>query len=174
MLQEHAEDVKYVVWKPDGEVLASASYDNTIKMWKDDDGDWFCFQTLVGHTSTVWAIDFNQSGDILVSVGDDHTVRIWNLVVGTWQLHDTLTLTHTLYSVSWSKITNIIAVCGSDNKIRLIEISSDGKAVAKETITNPHGLSDVNHVVWCPLANFKDLLISSGDDSNVKIWQMYQ
>jgi WD40 repeat protein len=65
VLQEHAQDVKMVVWHPTEDILASASYDDTIKIWKEDDDDWYCSDTLLGHTSTVWACDFNPKGDKL-------------------------------------------------------------------------------------------------------------
>lgn len=62
-MQEHSQDVKMVAWHPHKEVLASASYDDTIKIWREDDDDWYCSDTLQGHTSTVWALDFDASGD---------------------------------------------------------------------------------------------------------------
>ena len=42
------QDVKMVAWHPDGDVLASASYDDTIKLWIESDDEWICAQTLVG------------------------------------------------------------------------------------------------------------------------------
>ena len=45
--------------------MASASYDDTIKIWRDDEDDWYCSDTLEGHESTVWAIDFDKTGDYL-------------------------------------------------------------------------------------------------------------
>ena len=46
-------------------ILASASYDDTIRLWKDEDDDWYSFQTLTAHSSTVWCVDFNQDGTML-------------------------------------------------------------------------------------------------------------
>ena len=42
------QDVKAVVWHPDGEILVSCSYDDTIKLWKESDDEWVCEQTLTG------------------------------------------------------------------------------------------------------------------------------
>lgn len=45
----HAGDVKMVAWHPGGELLASCSYDDTIKLWACLGGDeWECAQTLEG------------------------------------------------------------------------------------------------------------------------------
>ncbi len=53
-MQMHAavvQDVKMVAWHPDGELLASASYDDSIKLWRDVGDEWECVQTLSGETS---------------------------------------------------------------------------------------------------------------------------
>ena len=35
-------------WHPQGEVLVSASYDDSIKLWVEEDDEWICAQTLAG------------------------------------------------------------------------------------------------------------------------------
>jgi WD40 repeat protein len=47
------------------QMLASASYDDTIRMWRADDDDWACCNVLEGHESTVWGVDFDSSGERL-------------------------------------------------------------------------------------------------------------
>lgn len=42
------QDVKTVHWHPQGEVLVSASYDDSIKLWAEEDDEWICTQTLAG------------------------------------------------------------------------------------------------------------------------------
>jgi WD40 repeat protein len=51
-------------------VLASCSYDDTVRIWQEDNDDWYCAATLTGHTSTVWGIAFDPTGDRL---GTMHT-----------------------------------------------------------------------------------------------------
>jgi cytosolic iron-sulfur protein assembly protein CIAO1 len=45
------------------QILLSCSYDDTIKVWKEDEDDWACHETLSGHTSSVWEMAFNATGD---------------------------------------------------------------------------------------------------------------
>lgn len=70
-----------VCWHPKGEVLVSCSYDDSIKVWVEDDGEWECAQTLagpgLGHSSTVWGVAFDASGQRMVSCSDDLTLKIW-------------------------------------------------------------------------------------------------
>ncbi len=76
-----AQDVKMVAWHPKGEVLVSCSYDDSIKVWVDCDGEWECAQTLagpgLGHSSTVWGLAFDMEGKRMVSCSDDQTLRVW-------------------------------------------------------------------------------------------------
>lgn len=88
------------------QILASASYDDTIKLYVDDPSeDWFCFTTLTGHTSTVWSLAFSPDGRYLASGSDDQTIRIWKRVQEhKWECVDVLEgHDRSVYSVSWGK-----------------------------------------------------------------------
>ena len=81
MLEGHTQDIKFIQWNPtasfDMPILLSASYDNTIKVWKEDDDDWYCVDTLVGHTSTVWGLSFDVKGRKFISCSDDKSIIEW-------------------------------------------------------------------------------------------------
>lgn len=65
------------VFSPCPQLLASASYDDTVKLYREEEDDWVCCATLEGHESTVWSLAFDPSGQRLASCSDDRTVRIW-------------------------------------------------------------------------------------------------
>ncbi|KAG8413767.1 Cytosolic iron-sulfur protein assembly protein [Metarhizium acridum] len=96
VLNEHEGDVKAVAWCPDvpgrnsrrqysSDVLASASYDNTVRIWREDgDGEWVCVAVLEGHEGTVWGVEWeprpkNGRFPRLLSYSADGTVRLWTL-----------------------------------------------------------------------------------------------
>ncbi|OBT69849.1 hypothetical protein VE03_00685 [Pseudogymnoascus sp. 23342-1-I1] len=61
VLTEHEGDVKCVAWAPaegdEGECLASASYDGSVRVWREDgEGEWGCVGVLEGGEETVWGV----------------------------------------------------------------------------------------------------------------------
>ncbi|NER85237.1 MAG: hypothetical protein F6K42_38195, partial [Leptolyngbya sp. SIO1D8] len=64
-------------FSPDGTLLATASYDNTVKLWRVSDGE--LQQTFDGHQDGVLAVTFSPSGDLLITASNDNTIRIWDL-----------------------------------------------------------------------------------------------
>ncbi|EKX73203.1 WD domain, G-beta repeat containing protein [Theileria equi strain WA] len=77
ILSGHRHDVKYVCWNPSALLLASASYDNAVKLWTIKDNDWRCIQTLNLHSNTVWSLSFNFDGSLLASCSADKNLFIY-------------------------------------------------------------------------------------------------
>ncbi|NEO96678.1 MAG: hypothetical protein F6K56_43860, partial [Moorea sp. SIO3G5] len=61
---------------PDGNRIASASYDKTVKLWKQDGT---LLTTLKGHSDGVLAVVFSPNGEMIASASGDNTVIVWNL-----------------------------------------------------------------------------------------------
>ncbi len=56
------------------DILASGSYDRTIKLWNKNTGD--LLRTLSGHYNLVQSVAFD-SNDILASGSGDYTIKLW-------------------------------------------------------------------------------------------------
>jgi WD40 repeat protein len=180
VLTVHTQDVKRVFWHPDEDILASVSYDDTIKLYRNnpDDGDWICTHTLTGHESTVWSADFDQTGNRIASCSADLSVKIWakseDADLG-WICASTIGGIHerTIYDIAWSKHADgLIATACGDNNIRIFQENKttiDGEKNTFEPIctVKAHG-ADVNRVVWNPIV--PNLLLSAGDDGYVNVW----
>ncbi len=85
ILSSHGGDVKAVQFASsmgqfgDGDdILLSASYDDTIKVWAEEDGEWYCALTLENvHSSTIWSIALSSSGVRMISASADCSLGIW-------------------------------------------------------------------------------------------------
>jgi WD40 repeat protein len=79
-LEGHSSLVNSVAFSPDSTRLASASDDNTVKIWDASSGA--CLQTLEGHNSWVRSVAFSPDSTRLASASDDKTVKIWDASSG--------------------------------------------------------------------------------------------
>ncbi|KAI0850073.1 WD40 repeat-like protein [Daldinia vernicosa] len=95
VLSEHEGDVKAVAWCPEtnrsgrgrysSDVLASASYDNTVRIWREEsEQEWVCVAVLEGHEGTVWGVQWEpkprgEKFPRIMTWSADRTVRIWTL-----------------------------------------------------------------------------------------------
>lgn len=85
-LPGHRGGVSCLEYSSRGNVLASAGYDGTIKLWNAATGDLIRTfvdpQIATGHEGIVRCISFSPDGQLLASGGEDRTVKLWNVAAG--------------------------------------------------------------------------------------------
>ena len=70
-----------MAFSPDGHRLATASADNTVRLWDATPANPSA-QPLTGHTGAVNSVAFSPDGHRLATAGDDSTVRLWDADTG--------------------------------------------------------------------------------------------
>jgi cytochrome c len=122
IFEGHGAPIAALAVSPNGSMLASASWDHTVRLWSLVDG---AQRVLEGHTQNVNGVAFAADGRSLVSVGYDLGVRIWPLPDGP---PDVVTLPSPLNAVAIAP-DGEIATGGADGKVRLL--TSKGRETAE-------------------------------------------
>ncbi|KAI4089771.1 MAG: hypothetical protein L6R37_007998, partial [Teloschistes peruensis] len=115
-LEGHTDEVSAVAFSRDGSLLASASGDQTVRLWNPTTGQEV--QKLEGHTDGVRAVAFSQDGSLLASTSFDRTVRLWNPTTG----HEVQKLeghTDVVSAVAFSRDGSLLASASGDQTVRL-------------------------------------------------------
>jgi len=75
-LDGHSKKISAVTFSPNAHIIASASYDNSVRLWFP--GSSIKTKILNGHTAPVRSVDFLRDGRSLLTAGNDKTVKLWD------------------------------------------------------------------------------------------------
>ncbi len=118
-LHGHTDGVYAVAFSPDGQTLASASSDHTIRLW-DVASRQLTGAPLTRHNAAVMSVAFSPDGQTLASGSGDGSIILWD-VAGRMSLGRPLV--------------------GHDAEVRSVAFSPDGKLLAS-------GSSDGTIILW--------------------------
>ena len=83
---QHRDNVRAIALSPNGAMLYSGSWDNTIEVWRvDGSGGGSCVGTLEGHTDVVHALALSTDGAMLYS-GSSGSLDLWDNTIKLWRM----------------------------------------------------------------------------------------
>lgn len=80
ILEGHTWDVSSLVFSSDGEQIASASHDGTVRLWDSSTGR--CRLVMKGHSEPVVDVTFSPDNKYLISASRDESLRVWDSATG--------------------------------------------------------------------------------------------
>ncbi|WP_029633541.1 nSTAND1 domain-containing NTPase [[Scytonema hofmanni] UTEX B 1581] len=159
-LEGHGKAVISVKFSPDGQTIASASDDETVKLWRRDGK---LLRTLEGHEEAIKDVSFSPDGKMIATGSFDGKVKLWRTIDGglikTINAHDA-----EIYSVSWSADGQMIGSGSADKTVKIWRVS-DGQFI--RTLSGHN--DDVNSISF----SLDSQIIASGSaDKTIKIWRV--
>lgn len=125
ILDGHIDTIASIAFSHDSKLLASASYDSTIRLWLVDTGEHL--RELNGHDDRTISVAFSHDSSLLVSASHDRTVRIWRTDTG-----DCIKIlsghTDIILSMALSHDSAIVASGSRDHTVRIWDMST-GKCI---------------------------------------------
>jgi eukaryotic-like serine/threonine-protein kinase len=150
--------MKGLAFSPDGQWLASASWDRTARIW-----DWRAtkvIHSLVGHTDAVVATAFSPDGRNLATGSYDQSVKIWDCQTGK-ELRTLTGHTARVESVAYCRTAPLLATAGA-GRVKLWDTRT------WQLLRELQGHSDrVCSVAFSPTSR---RLATASDDWTVKLW----
>lgn len=193
----HTNKVNEVSYSLDGELIASASHDETVKLWQIDGT---LLQTFP-HSDWVYGVSISPNRQMIASACADTLVRLWHIngtLLQTFEGHSKM-----VNKVSFSPDGQMIASASDDKTVKLWRVdgtplqtlqhsdmaygvifSPDGQMLASASLDQMVRLWHIDgtllqifegHTGSCNRVSFSpdgQMIASASDDHTVKLWRI--
>lgn len=158
-LDDNTGEIQCVAFSPDGKYLVGSDR-NIIRVWTVE-GEYI--NSLSGHATAVWSIDFNPAGDRIVTGSFDRTFRLWDFI-NLKELSEFEGHSKSVLAVAFHPVRNVIASGSLDETIRLWDMTSHRII---HTFKGHSG--NIYSLDFSPDGKY---LISASRDHTIKLWDV--
>lgn len=119
VLKGHGNPVYAVRWNIH-DLLASASFDNTVRLWNIHTNQ--CTHVLNSHTMPIYSLCFTPDGEFIASGSVDQTIKFWKVSNGS--LVCTCVGSQNIFDLQCDKEGQYIAACFEQGNVIVIPLSN--------------------------------------------------
>lgn len=160
--QAHTDYIWRIMQSPFNEsIVATCSYDFQVKIWDPSNFKWSLIQEYTGHVDQVFGLEYLNENTV-ISGSNDHTIHIWNISTG---------LASMKINTGWP----VSSIQLLSNRIDLASGLQNGYINIYSLTDGSLNASILAHIGWVEdlvLLNNGNLLVSSGEDKMVRIWDL--
>jgi len=157
----HEEAISSISYSPFGDLILTASYDKTLKLWE-------CGKTLElkaelsGHENKVLSCGFSPDNKKFISSSEDRTIIIWDAVT-LKKIIELKRHTGIVFGAAFSPDGRCVLSCSEDKTIKIWRVS-DGKMLYDNQLHS-------DCIRCCSFSPDGKYFISCSDDKTVKIFE---
>lgn len=124
-LEGHNDAVRSVIFSPDGKMIATASEDNTVRVWNINGRE---IRKFTGNNQVFRSVNFSPDGKNIAATSADNTIKIWSIngqELITFKGQDSQD--NFMSGVCFIPDSKLIAASNLDNSVKLLHI--DGQEI---------------------------------------------
>ena len=114
-LQGHQRPINALAFAPDGRLLATASFDGSVRLWRSADGKFVA--ALRGHVGPVYQVGWSGDSRLVVSGSRDSTMKVWDVASRKLKV-DLPGHADEVFAVDWSPDGQRVASGGKDKMLK--------------------------------------------------------
>ena len=145
-----------------GNTIASASNDETVRLWKNTvKGN---YTVIKGHSAPIRSVDFSSDSKYLLTGSNDKIIKIFNLSDNNRFHSSYVGHNNWVRCVRFSPDNRLIGSCSDDHTVRLWDI-------AKRNMIHTF-IDHLGNVNSCRFSPDGTCIASGSDDRKIKIWDI--
>ncbi|WOC12151.1 WD40 repeat domain-containing protein [Gordonia sp. MP11Mi] len=169
----HDGPVYDVSYSADGSLVATASNDRTVRLWRHHDDTstpLVPVAAIGGFGDYVTSVTFNATRPLLAAASGDGTVRVWNIAdpSSPKRIAELRPGSGTAYLTRFSPDGNTLATSSDDGSLTLYRVAGATVAPTAPTVLRGHA----GAVRTLAFNTAGTLLASGGDDQTVRLWRV--
>ncbi|MFY7802894.1 MAG: sugar-binding protein [Limnoraphis robusta] len=167
--KDHRDVVNNISFSPDGQLIASASKDKTVKLWNLEGK---VIKNLP-HNAPVWTVKFSPDGELIATASDDQTVQLWTR--DGKLLHSLKRHQAAINDLNFSPDSQFLASASDDRSIILW--NREGQLIKELRVDGSKFSVDgskFSSVSFSPFYGDEQLIVAATTDRSLMFWKKAQ